>query len=79
MITQNIKKFKLGVDPYPDWFKGYDQSKLNYNTAADGTLISVDILIGRGKKNTAYVGDTIGLLTDGVLIVIPKSVADKYM
>ena len=79
MITQNMKKFKLGVDPYPIWFQEFDQTKLNYNLAEDGSLISVDILTGKGKKNTAYVGVTIGLLAVGVLVVIPKAAADKYM
>ena len=79
MITQNIKRFQLGVDPYPDWFIGFDQSKVTYNLDTDGELISVEIFQGQGKI-IALKGDSLGMLDGiGTIVVIPQDAAKKYM
>ena len=77
MITQNIQRFVLGED-YPSWFKGLDQSKISYSLNTDGTLQSVSIAQAKGTI-TASVGDSIGILGDGTIIIIPKDAVNKYM
>lgn len=77
MIPGFIEKFRLGVDPYPQWFYGLDSSKIQFDLKEDGTLEKVTFSL---TKNTqvAHVGDTIGY-TGQQVIVIPSAAAKEYM
>ena len=78
MITQQIQTFKLGVDEYPSWFKTLDQSKIRFDVREDGTLVKVEFFLTENTQ-TAHLGDTIGITQNGIVIVIPKKAAKKYM
>ena len=78
MITQQIQTFKLGADEYPSWFKTLDQSKIRFDVREDGTLVKVEFFLTENIQ-TAHLGDTIGITQNGVVIVIPKKAAKKYM
>lgn len=78
MKEKLIGPFKLGIDPYPDWFKGLDQSKLDFKVKEDtGELISVTIRIGV-QPQVAKVGDVIGKVGRDV-VVIPANIAKLFM
>lgn len=77
MITQNIQTFKLGVDPYPQWFYGLDQTKIKFDVKEDGTVEKVEFFLTKNTQ-TAHIGDTIGLAGSSV-IVIPAEAAKQYM
>lgn len=77
IMTQNIQTFKLGVDPYPQWFHGLDQSRIKFDVKEDGTLEKVEFFLTKNTQ-TAHIGDTIGFTGDSI-IVIPAEAAKKYM
>lgn len=76
MINQILKSpFQLGIDPYPEWLKQIDKSKLNFILRDDGSLKELQIL---GEKvTTAKVGSIIGLIGDQITILPPA--AKQYM
>lgn len=70
--------FKLGVDPYPNWFKGLNQEAMDFQVReSDGALLSVTINL-TGNRLTAQAGDTIGLIGRDI-VVIPASAAKQFM
>lgn len=77
IMTQNIQTFKLGVDPYPQWFHGLDQNRIKFDVKEDGTLEKVEFFLTKNTQ-TAHIGDTIGF-TGSSIIVIPAEAAKKYM
>lgn len=76
-ITQNIQTFKLGVDPYPQWFYGLDQDRIRFDVKEDGTVEKVEFFLTKNTQ-TAHIGDTIGY-TGSSVIVIPAAAAKQYM
>ena len=76
MTNQILRSpFQLGIDPYPEWFKQMDKSKLNFILRDDGSLKEVQFSFN--KVTTAKTGDIIGLI-DEQIVVLPAA-AKQYM
>lgn len=76
-MNQILKSpFQLGIDPYPEWFYGLDQSKIKFILRDDGSLKELQISSGT-KVTTAKVGSIIGLIGDQITILPPA--AKQYM
>lgn len=75
MIARNANSFIFGVDAYPEWFKNIDAK---YETDAAGELVAVSIMTPKGMVR-AKVGETILSLPGGLMAVIPKDAAERYM
>lgn len=70
------KPFQLGIDPYPDWFKQLDKSRMNFVLREDGTLREVTIQLDASVL-TVKAGDILGLI-NGQITVLPAA-AKQYL